>query len=140
MADPKGFLKTTERELPARRPVPVRIMDWKEVYEPGDSAVLRRQAGRCMDCGIPFCHKGCPLGNLIPEWNDLVWQSDWEEAAHNLHSTNNFPEFTGRTCPAPCEEACTLNLDPPPPTYPPPSILFSRSILHRRSCNSSRGL
>ncbi|MBN9181947.1 MAG: glutamate synthase, partial [Microbacterium sp.] len=73
MADPKGFLKVTERELPARRPVPVRIMDWKEVYEPGDTTVLRRQAGRCMDCGIPFCHQGCPLGNLIPEWNDLTW-------------------------------------------------------------------
>ena len=84
MADPKGFLKVTERELPARRPVPVRIMDWKEVYEPGDSAVLRRQAGRCMDCGIPFCHKGCPLGNLIPERNDLMWRGQGRAAIERL--------------------------------------------------------
>lgn len=110
MADPKGFLKTTERELPARRPVPVRIMDWKEVYEPGDSAVLRRQAGRCMDCGIPFCHKGCPLGNLIPEWNDLMWRGEGRAAIERLHATNNFPEFTGRLCPAPCESACVLSI------------------------------
>ena len=113
MADPKGFLKTTERELPARRPVPVRIMDWKEVYEPGDSAVLRRQAGRCMDCGIPFCHKGCPLGNLIPEWNDLMWRGEGRAAIERLHATNNFPEFTGRLCPAPCESACVLGINQP---------------------------
>ncbi|HWI31559.1 MAG TPA: glutamate synthase subunit beta [Microbacterium sp.] len=113
MADPKGFLKTTERELPARRPVPVRIMDWKEVYEPGDSAVLRRQAGRCMDCGIPFCHKGCPLGNLIPEWNDLTWRGEGRSAIERLHATNNFPEFTGRLCPAPCESACVLGINQP---------------------------
>jgi len=113
VADPKGFLKTTERELPARRPVPVRIMDWKEVYEPGDSAVLRRQAGRCMDCGIPFCHKGCPLGNLIPEWNDLMWRGEGRAAIERLHATNNFPEFTGRLCPAPCESACVLGINQP---------------------------
>ena len=113
MADPKGFLKVTERELPARRPVPVRIMDWKEVYEPGDSAVLRRQAGRCMDCGIPFCHKGCPLGNLIPEWNDLTWRGEGREASERLHATNNFPEFTGRLCPAPCESSCVLGINQP---------------------------
>ncbi|MBF4560967.1 glutamate synthase subunit beta [Microbacterium sp. VKM Ac-2870] len=113
MADPKGFLKTTERELPARRPVPVRIMDWKEVYEPGDSAVLRRQAGRCMDCGIPFCHKGCPLGNLIPEWNDLMWRGEGRAAIERLHATNNFPEFTGRLCPAPCESSCVLGINQP---------------------------
>ncbi|MGB4778830.1 glutamate synthase subunit beta [Microbacterium sp.] len=113
MADPKGFLKTTERELPARRPVPVRIMDWKEVYEPGDSGVLRRQAGRCMDCGIPFCHKGCPLGNLIPEWNDLMWRGEGRAAIERLHATNNFPEFTGRLCPAPCESACVLGINQP---------------------------
>ncbi|MDO8382127.1 MAG: glutamate synthase, partial [Microbacterium sp.] len=89
MADPKGFLKVTERELAPRRPVPVRIMDWKEVYEPGDKAVLRRQAGRCMDCGIPFCHKGCPLGNLIPEWNDLLWRGEGRDAIERLHATNN---------------------------------------------------
>lgn len=113
MADPKGFLKVTERELPARRPVPVRILDWKEVYEPGDSAVLRRQAGRCMDCGIPFCHQGCPLGNLIPEWNDLMWRGEGRTAIERLHATNNFPEFTGRLCPAPCESACVLGINQP---------------------------
>ena len=113
MADPKGFLKTTERELPKRRPVPVRIMDWKEVYEPGDSAVIRRQAGRCMDCGIPFCHKGCPLGNLIPEWNDLTWRGEGRAAIERLHATNNFPEFTGRLCPAPCESSCVLGINQP---------------------------
>ncbi|WP_345750240.1 glutamate synthase subunit beta [Microbacterium rhizophilus] len=113
MADPKGFLKVTERELPARRPVPVRILDWKEVYEPGDSAVLRRQAGRCMDCGIPFCHQGCPLGNLIPEWNDLTWRGEGRTAIERLHATNNFPEFTGRLCPAPCESACVLGINQP---------------------------
>ena len=113
MADPKGFLKTTDRELPARRPVPVRIMDWKEVYESGDSAVLRRQAGRCMDCGIPFCHQGCPLGNLIPEWNDLTWRGEGRSAIERLHATNNFPEFTGRLCPAPCESSCVLGINQP---------------------------
>jgi glutamate synthase (NADPH/NADH) small chain len=116
VADPKGFLKVTERELPPRRPVPVRIMDWKEVYEPGDSAVLRRQAGRCMDCGVPFCHKGCPLGNLIPEWNDLVWRGEGRAAIERLHATNNFPEFTGRLCPAPCESSCVLGINQPPVT------------------------
>ena len=99
MADPKGFLKTQERELPKRRPVPVRIMDWKEVYESQDPAQLRRQAGRCMDCGIPFCHQGCPLGNLIPEWNDLTWRNEGRQAIERLHATNNFPEFTGTTVP-----------------------------------------
>ena len=113
MADPKGFLKVTERELPTRRPVPVRIMDWKEVYEPGDAAVLRRQAGRCMDCGVPFCHKGCPLGNLIPEWNDLTWRGEGRAASERLHATNNFPEFTGRLCPAPCESSCVLGINQP---------------------------
>ena len=113
MADPKGFLKVTERELPARRPVPVRIMDWKEVYEPGDQAVLRRQAGRCMDCGVPFCHSGCPLGNLIPEWNDLTWRGEGRAAIDRLHATNNFPEFTGRLCPAPCESSCVLGINQP---------------------------
>ena len=116
MADPQGFLKTRERELPTRRPVPVRIKDWKEVYEEQDLAQLRRQAGRCMDCGIPFCHSGCPLGNLIPEWNDLAWKGDWGEAIERLHATNNFPEFTGRLCPAPCETACVLGINQPPVT------------------------
>jgi glutamate synthase (NADPH/NADH) small chain len=113
MADPKGFLTDRERELPPRRPVEVRIKDWREVYEPGDDAVLRRQAGRCMDCGIPFCHNGCPLGNLIPEWNDLTWRGDWHSAIERLHATNNFPEFTGRLCPAPCESACVLGINQP---------------------------
>ena len=113
MADPRGFLKTRERELPARRPVPVRIRDWKEVYEEQQLGTLQRQAGRCMDCGIPFCHSGCPLGNLIPEWNDLAWKGEWEEAIERLHATNNFPEFTGRLCPAPCETACVLGISQP---------------------------
>lgn len=113
MADPKGFLKVQERELPARRPVSIRLMDWKEVYEQGDATELRRQAGRCMDCGIPFCHQGCPLGNLIPEWNDLTWRGEGRQAIERLHATNNFPEFTGRLCPAPCESSCVLGINQP---------------------------
>ncbi|MBX3196065.1 MAG: glutamate synthase subunit beta [Microbacteriaceae bacterium] len=116
MADPKGFLRTRERELPPRRPVPVRIMDWREVYETQDPAQLRRQAGRCMDCGIPFCHQGCPLGNLIPEWNDLMRRGEGRQASERLHATNNFPEFTGRLCPAPCEASCVLGINQPPVT------------------------
>ena len=110
MADPRGFL-TTSRETPGRRPVDIRILDWREVYEPFAPDRLRDQAGRCMDCGIPFCHNGCPLGNLIPEWNDLVWRDDWRAASERLHATNNFPEFTGRLCPAPCETACVLGIN-----------------------------
>jgi len=113
VADPRGFLSTRERELPRRRPVPVRLMDWHEVYEQQDVAQVQRQAGRCMDCGIPFCHNGCPLGNRIPEWNDLAWKGDWGEAVEQLHATNNFPEFTGRLCPAPCETACVLGINQP---------------------------
>jgi glutamate synthase (NADPH) small chain len=113
VADPRGFLSTRERELPKRRPVPVRLMDWHEVYEQQEVAQLQRQAGRCMDCGIPFCHSGCPLGNRIPEWNDLAWKGDWHEAIEQLHATNNFPEFTGRLCPAPCETACVLGINQP---------------------------
>src|ERR1700712_3404765 len=116
MADPKGFLKTPVRELPARRPVALRLMDWKEVYEQGDAATLKRQAGRCMDCGIPFCHHGCPLGNLIPEWNDLMWRDEGRAAIERLHATNNFPEFTGRLCPAPCESSCVLGITQDPVT------------------------
>jgi len=115
MADPKGFL-TTPREIPARRPVELRLLDWREVYEPFPPSRLERQAGRCMDCGIPFCHNGCPLGNLIPEWNDLVWRHDWRDASDRLHATNNFPEFTGRLCPAPCEAACVLGINADPVT------------------------
>lgn len=113
MADPRGFLKVRNRELPPRRPVPIRLMDWREVYEPGDQKTLVNQAGRCMDCGIPFCHQGCPLGNLIPEWNDLVWRGEDKLALDRLHATNNFPEFTGRLCPAPCESSCVLGINQP---------------------------
>ncbi len=113
MGDPKGFLKTRERELPHRRPVSLRLMDWHEVYEQQQTGELRRQAGRCMDCGIPFCHQGCPLGNLIPEWNDLVFRGEGRQAIERLHATNNFPEFTGRLCPAPCESSCVLGINQP---------------------------
>ncbi|GAC1322193.1 MAG: glutamate synthase subunit beta [Mycobacteriales bacterium] len=115
MADPSGFLKH-DRALPTRRPVDVRIRDWKEVYEDFAPDATRTQAARCMDCGIPFCHNGCPLGNLIPEWNDLVYRDDWREAIERLHATNNFPEFTGRLCPAPCEAACVLGINANPVT------------------------
>ncbi len=113
MGDPRGFLKTTERQTAERRPVSVRIMDWKEVYERRNSEVVQTQAGRCMDCGVPFCHHGCPLGNLIPEWNDAVWRKDGKRAIERLHATNNFPEFTGRLCPAPCESSCVLAINQP---------------------------
>jgi len=105
-----GFLEI-ERELPARRPVVERLKDWRELEGKLPEDKLGEQGARCMDCGIPFCHKGCPLGNIIPDWNDLVYRGRWEEAIHRLHSTNNFPEFTGRVCPAPCEEACVLNIN-----------------------------
>ncbi|NLE72724.1 MAG: glutamate synthase subunit beta [Actinomycetales bacterium] len=120
MADPRGFLEVRHREEVPSRPVPVRLLDWKEVHEHRSkdetAAVLHRQAGRCMDCGIPFCHNGCPLGNLIPEWNDLVWKGQWAEASDRLHATNNFPEVTGRICPAPCETSCVLGINQPPVT------------------------
>ena len=115
MADPRGFLTHT-RELPTRRPVPVRLRDWREVYENFPADKLRQQASRCMDCGIPFCNSGCPLGNLIPDWNDLVYRKHWRRAIERLHATNNFPEFTGRLCPAPCEAACVLGIHEPPVT------------------------
>ena len=111
MADPTGFLKTPRQDC-ARRPVRERVRDWKEVYDrPSLLPVITAQAGRCMYCGMPFCHHGCPLGNLIPEWNDLVWRGDWAAASERLHVTNNFPEFTGRLCPALCEPACVLAID-----------------------------
>ncbi|MBV6699467.1 glutamate synthase subunit beta [Kitasatospora aureofaciens] len=111
MADPKGFL-TTPKQLAERRPVDVRLRDWNEVYvERSLLPIITKQAGRCMDCGIPFCHNGCPLGNLIPEWNDLAYRDDWSGAIERLHATNNFPEFTGRLCPAPCESACVLGIN-----------------------------
>lgn len=110
MADPKGFMKF-QREEPAHRPVPLRLMDWKEVYEEASQEHLQQQATRCMDCGVPFCHSACPLGNIIPEWNDLVRQNRWHEAFERLHATNNFPEWTGRLCPAPCEGGCVLGIN-----------------------------
>src|SRR6202047_1089123 len=116
MADPAGFLKHRQRELPKRRPIPLRILDWKEVYEDFDHSTLRVQASRCMDCGVPFCHNGCPLGNLIPEWNDLVRTDRWRDATDRLHATNNFPEFTGKLCPAPCEASCVLGINDDPVT------------------------
>ena len=115
MGDVTGFLKWS-RVGPTRRPVPVRLRDWHEVYEPFPEEELRHQAGRCMDCGIPFCNNGCPLGNLIPDWNDLVYRNSWREAIERLHATNNFPEFTGRLCPAPCEAACVLGINSDPVT------------------------
>lgn len=113
MADPKGFLNT-DREVAPTRPVEERVKDWNEVYAPGSLLpIISKQAGRCMDCGIPFCHNGCPLGNLIPEWNDYAYRDDWSAAIERLHATNNFPEFTGRLCPAPCESACVLGINQP---------------------------
>ncbi|MEA3019580.1 MAG: glutamate synthase small chain [Actinomycetota bacterium] len=110
MGDATGFMKYV-RETPTRRPVPVRLRDWQEVYEPFPVDALQAQAARCMDCGIPFCHNGCPLGNLIPEWNDLIYRDRWHDAIERLHATNNFPEFTGRLCPAPCEASCVLGIN-----------------------------
>jgi glutamate synthase (NADPH/NADH) small chain len=115
MGETGGFLKY-ERELPTRRAVPVRLLDWNEVYNDFAPDKVRTQGARCMDCGIPFCHTGCPLGNLIPEWNDLVYRDQWKAAIERLHATNNFPEFTGRLCPAPCEAACVLGINEPPVT------------------------
>ena len=113
MGEPTGFLNW-KRTTPKRRPIPVRVADWREVYEAFPADELKHQAGRCMDCGIPFCNNGCPLGNLIPDWNDLVYRDNWREALDRLHATNNFPEFTGRLCPAPCESACVLGINQDP--------------------------
>jgi glutamate synthase (NADPH) small chain len=113
MGKPTGFMEF-DRSTPQRRPVPVRLKDWKEVYEPFPAEELNKQAARCMDCGIPFCNNGCPLGNLIPDWNDLVYRDHWQDAIERLHATNNFPEFTGRLCPAPCESACVLGINEDP--------------------------
>ncbi len=115
MGETTGFMKY-DRELPQRRPIPVRVLDWREVYEEFPDDKIRTQGARCMDCGIPFCHTGCPLGNIIPEWNDLVYRDRWQAASERLHATNNFPEFTGRLCPAPCEAACVLGINEPPVT------------------------
>ena len=110
-----GFLEHT-RELPLRRPPAERIKDWFEIYEPFPETNITKQAARCMDCGVPFCHTGCPLTNIIPDWNDLVYRGRWREAMRQLHATNNFPEFTGRICPAPCEASCVLGINEPPVT------------------------
>jgi glutamate synthase (NADPH/NADH) small chain len=110
-----GFLEI-EREIPTRRPVDERVQDWFEIYHDFPAPAVSRQAARCMDCGVPFCHTGCPLNNVIPDWNDLVYRDRWRDAVRALHATNNFPEFTGRICPAPCEAACVLGINAPPVT------------------------
>jgi len=115
MGKTSGFLEFT-REVPDRRPVTERVNDWFEIYLPFPEEKIKLQGARCMDCGIPFCHTGCPVTNIIPDWNDLVWRGRWREAARVLHSTNNFPEFTGRICPAPCEASCVLGINEPPVT------------------------
>jgi glutamate synthase (NADPH/NADH) small chain len=141
--DPNGFLRYG-RKLPARRPVPVRIMDWREVYPPASDALIREQATRCMDCGIPFCHEGCPLGNRIPDWNDLVRTDSWQFAIESLHATNNFPEFTGRLCPAPCEAACVLGITDDPVTIKQVEVeiinrAFDRGYVGPQPCPSPTG-
>jgi len=130
MGNPVGF-KQIPRQLPHRRPVELRLLDWNEVYQPGTKDLLRDQGARCMDCGIPFCHNGCPLGNIIPEWNDLVYKDRWKDALDMLFKTNNFPEFTGRVCPAPCEEACVLNINEKPVTIK----LIEQSIIDTAFAN-----
>jgi glutamate synthase (NADPH/NADH) small chain len=115
MGKPTGFIEYG-RKLPTRRPVEERLHDWQEVYNPFPLQMVQEQGARCMDCGIPFCHQGCPLGNLIPDWNDLVYRDRWREALDRLHATNNFPEFTGRLCPAPCEASCVLGINADPVT------------------------
>ncbi len=112
MGKTTGFMEIA-RELPTRRPVAERVNDWFEIYQDFPEAKLRDQGARCMDCGVPFCHTGCPVNNLIPDWNDLVYRGRWKEAVRQLHSTNNFPEFTGRICPAPCEASCVLGINQP---------------------------
>ncbi len=115
MGKPTGFIEF-RRETPGRRPIQKRVLDYLEVYEPFPEAKLRAQGARCMDCGVPFCHQGCPLGNLIPDWNDLVYRNQWRTAIERLHQTNNFPEFTGKLCPAPCEASCVLGINDDPVT------------------------
>src|SRR5258705_3447930 len=110
MGKATGFMEHG-RELPTRRPVTERVNDWFEIYQDFPEAKLRDQGARCMDCGVPFCHTGCPINNVIPDWNDLVYRGRWKDAVRQLHATNNFPEFTGRICPAPCEAACVLGIN-----------------------------
>jgi glutamate synthase (NADPH/NADH) small chain len=144
MGDPKGFLKYA-REGPKRKPVELRVLDWKEMYEPIAEDKLKVQGARCMDCGVPFCqgNTGCPVVNLIPEWNDLVYRGRWKDALKALHTTNNFPEFTGRLCPAPCEGACVLGINSDPGVDPRARMEHHRPRLQRRSgraghCRSGR--
>src|SRR5215468_514330 len=115
MGSVKGFMEL-ERETPTRRPVEERVNDWFEIYQDFPLERVQTQGARCMDCGVPFCHTGCPLNNIIPDWNDLAFRGRWRDAIRVLHSTNNFPEFTGRICPAPCEAACVLGINEPPVT------------------------
>src|SRR3954453_17168912 len=115
MGKTTGFLEYT-REVPTRRPVAERINDYFEVYQPFPEEHVRTQGARCMDCGVPFCHTGCPLNNIIPDWNDFVYRDRWKDAIRTLHATNNFPEWTGRICPAPCEASCVLGINEPPVT------------------------
>ena len=124
MGKPTGFLEFERHEPPGRDPQ-ARVRDWREFHDHLPEATLREQGARCMDCGVPFCHtgtllaggaSGCPINNLIPEWNDLVYRGQWREALERLHKTNNFPEFTGRVCPAPCEGSCVLGINEPPVT------------------------
>lgn len=124
MGKPTGFLEI-KRETPARRAIAERINDWQDIYKEFPDQKVRSQGARCMDCGVPFCHSGCPLNNIIPHWNDLVYRNRWKEATRILHSTNNFPEFTGRVCPAPCESACVLGINEPPVTIK----VIERSII-----------
>ena len=115
MGKPTGFIEIQRKKHPTR-PVDERVQDWREIYLPYPTGDLEMQGARCMDCGIPFCHQGCPLGNLIPDWNDLVYRDRWQAAIERLHLTNNFPEFTGKLCPAPCEGACVLGINDDPVT------------------------
>ena len=126
MGKDTGFLEI-QREQPTRRKPDERVKDWFEIYEPFAEQKQRDQGARCMDCGVPFCHTGCPVNNLIPDWNDLVYNGRWEAAIRRLHATNNFPEFTGRICPAPCEASCVLGIDQPPVSIK----LIERSIVER---------
>ena len=115
MGKPLGF-KDFNREIPKKVDANARIANWKEIYLNWPESEIKDQGARCMDCGVPFCHTGCPLGNIIPEFNDLVYRGEWQKALEVLHSTNNFPEFTGRICPAPCEASCVLNINQDPVT------------------------
>ena len=130
MGKATGFIEISRKKQPSR-PVAERLHDWKEVYLPYPVETIRQQGARCMDCGIPFSHQGCPLGNLIPDWNDLVYRDRWQAAIERLLATNNFPEFTGRVCPAPCEAACTLNINDDP--------VGIKSIEHSTRAGSCRG-